>query len=51
MSPIPSATTSAVSVNTFDGRSHFGKAHQALTNFLHYQSHVQFAAATSLPPH
>ena len=28
-----------------------GEAHQALTNFLHYQSHVQFAAAASLPPH
>jgi hypothetical protein len=48
---IPSATTSAVSVDAFDGRSRLGEAHQALTNFLHYQSHVQFAAATSLPPH
>ena len=51
MSPIPSATTFAISVDTFDGRSRLGEAHQALTNFLHYQSHVRFAAAASLPPH
>ncbi|KAF8624588.1 hypothetical protein AX14_011749 [Amanita brunnescens Koide BX004] len=50
-SPIPSTTTSAVSVDAFDRRSRLGEAHQALTNFLHYQSHVQFAAAASLPPH
>ena len=50
-SPIPSATTSAVSVDAFNRRSRLGEAHQALTNFLHYQSHVRFAATTSLPPH
>ncbi|KAF8637741.1 hypothetical protein AX14_010270 [Amanita brunnescens Koide BX004] len=49
--PIPSTTTSAVSVDAFDRRSRLGEAHQALTNFLHYQSHVRFAAAASLPPH
>ena len=50
-SPIPSTTTSSISVDAFDGRSRLGEAHQALTNFLHYQSHVRFAAAASLPQH
>ena len=48
---IPSTTTSSISVDAFDGRSHLGEAHQALTNFLHYQLHVQFTAAASLPQH
>ena len=50
-SPIPSTTASSISVDAFDGQSRLGEAHQALTNFLHYQSHVWFTAATSLPQH
>ena len=50
-SPIPSTTASSISVDAFDGRSRLGEAHRALTDFLHYQSHVRFAAAASLPQH
>ena len=51
MSPIPSTSASSISVDAFDGRSRLGEAHRALTDFLHYQSHVWFAAAASLPQH
>ena len=46
-----SSTNPAYNVPAFNGRDRLVALHQEITNFLHYQSHVQFAATKSLPPH
>ena len=34
----------------FNAHDHLIALHQEITNFLHYQLHVQYTATTSLPP-
>jgi hypothetical protein len=46
-----SSTNPAYNVPSFNGRDHLVALHKEITDFLHYQSHVQFAATESLPPH
>ena len=46
-----SSTNPAYDVPAFNGRDRLVALHQEITNFLHYQSHVRFAATKSLPPH
>ena len=46
-----STTNPAYNVPSFNGRDHLVALHKEITDFLHYQSHVQFAATESLPPH
>ena len=46
------ATTSnpAYNVPAFNGRKQLAEIHRHLSDFLHYQSHIQLDATTSLPP-
>ena len=46
-----STTNPAYNVPSFNGRDRLIALHQEITDFLHYQSHVQFTATRSLPPH
>ena len=46
-----STTNPAYNVPAFNGRDHLVTLHKEITDFLHYQSHVRFAATESLPPH
>ena len=46
-----SSTNPAYNVPAFNGRDRLVALHQEITDFLHYQSHVRFAATKSLPPH
>ena len=46
-----STTNPAYNVPSFNGRDHLVALHKEITDFLHYQSHVRFAATESLPPH
>ena len=46
-----SSTNPAYNVPAFNGRDCLVALHQEITDFLHYQSHVRFAATKSLPPH
>ena len=46
-----SSTNPAYNVPAFNGRDRLVAIHQEITDFLHYQSHVRFAATKSLPPH
>ena len=46
-----STTNPAYNVPAFNGRDRLIALHQEITDFLHYQSHVRFAATRSLPPH
>ena len=46
-----SSTNPAYNVPSFNGCDHLVALHKEITDFLHYQSHVQFATTESLPPH
>ena len=46
-----SSTNPAYNVPSFNGRDRLIALHKEITDFLHYQSHVRFAATESLPPH
>ena len=46
-----SSTNPAYNVPSFNGRDRLVALHKEITDFLHYQSHVWFAATESLPPH
>ena len=46
-----SSTNPAYDVPSFNGRDHLIRLHQEITDFLHYQSHVRYAATASLPLH
>ena len=46
-----SSTNPAYDVPSFNGHDRLVALHQEITDFLHYQSHVRFAATESLPPH
>ena len=46
-----SSTNPAYNVPAFNGRDHLVRLHQEISDFLHYQSHVRYAATASLPPH
>ena len=46
-----SSTNPAYNVPAFNDRDRLVALHQEITDFLHYQSHVRFAATKSLPPH
>ena len=46
-----STTNPAYNVPSFNGRDCLVALHKEITDFLHYQSHVRFAATESLPPH
>ena len=46
-----SSTNPAYDVPAFNGRDRLVALHQEITDFLHYQSHVRFAATKSLLPH
>ena len=46
-----STTNPAYNVPSFNGRDRLVALHKEITDFLHYQLHVQFAATESLPPH
>ena len=46
-----SSTNPAYNVPSFNGRDRLVALHKEITDFLHYQSHVWFAATKSLPPH
>ena len=46
-----SSTNPIYDVPSFNGRNHLVALHQEITDFLHYQSHVRYAATKSLPPH
>ena len=46
-----STTNPAYNVPSFNGRDRLVHLHQEITDFLHYQSHVRYAATASLPPH
>ena len=45
-----SQTNPAYDIPSFNARDHLVTLHQEITNFLHYQLHVQYAATASLPP-
>ena len=44
-----STTNPAYDVPAFNRRKQLAEIHRHLSNFLHYQSHIQLDAATSLP--
>ena len=46
-----SSTNPAYNVLAFNARDHLVALHQEITDFLHYQSHIWYAATRSLPPH
>ena len=46
-----SSTNPAYNVQSFNGRDRLVALHKEITDFLHYQSHVRFAATESLPLH
>ena len=46
-----STTNPTYNIPSFNGHDRLVALHQEITDFLHYQSHVQFAATASLPPH
>ena len=46
-----SLTNPAYNVLAFNARDHLVALHQEITDFLHYQSHIWYAATRSLPPH
>ena len=46
-----SSTNPAYNVLSFNGRDCLVALHKEITDFLHYQSHVWFAATESLLPH
>ena len=46
-----SLTNPAYNVPSFNGRDRLVRLHQEITDFLHYHSHVRYAATASLPPH
>ena len=46
-----SLSNPAYDVPSFNGRDRLVRLHQEITDFLHYQSHVRYAATASLPPH
>ena len=46
-----SSTNPTYNVPSFNGRNHLIALHKEITNFLHYQSHVQYTVTESLPPH
>ena len=46
-----SSTNPAYDIPSFNGRDHLIALHQEITDFLHYQSHIRYAATKSLPPH
>ena len=46
-----STTNPAYNVPSFNGHDRLIALHKEITDFLHYQSHVRFAATASLPPH
>ena len=46
-----STTNPAYNIPSFNGRDRLIALHKEITDFLHYQSHVRFAATASLPPH
>ena len=46
-----SQTNPTYDVLSFNGCDHLVRLHQEITDFLHYQSHVQYATTASLPPH
>ena len=43
-------TNPAYDIPSFNGRDRLVTLHQEITDFLHYQLHVQYTATTSLPP-
>ena len=43
--------TNAYDIPSFNGCDRLVCLHQEITNFLHYQSHIQYPATTSLLPH
>jgi hypothetical protein len=45
-----SQTNPAYSVPSFNAWDRLLHIHQEVTDFLHYQSHIRFAATTSIPP-
>jgi hypothetical protein len=45
-----SQTNPAYSVPSFNAQDRLLRIHQEITDFLHYQSHIRFAATTSIPP-
>ena len=45
-----STTNPAYNIPAFNRRKQLTEIHHHLSNFLHYQSHIQLDAATSLPP-
>ena len=45
-----STTNPTYNVPAFNGRKQLMEIHHHLSDFLHYQSHIQLDAATSLPP-
>ena len=46
-----SSTNPAYDVPSFNGRNRLVALHQEITDFLHYQSHIRYAATKSLLPH
>ena len=46
-----SSTNPAYNVLAFNACDHLVALHQEITDFLHYQSHVRYAATKSLPLH
>ena len=46
-----SSTNPTYDVPSFNSRDRLVALHQEITDFLHYQSHVWYAATKSLPPH
>ena len=46
-----SSTNPAYDVPSFNGHDRLIALHQEITDFLHYQLHVQYTTTKSLPPH
>ena len=46
-----SQTNPTYDVLSFNGCDHLVRLHQEITDFLHYQSHIQYATTASLLPH
>ena len=44
-----SQTNPAYDILAFNGHDHLICLHQEITDFLHYQLHIQYAATASLP--
>ncbi len=46
---VPTPNQQVFDISTFNGRQRFQEIHELLSEFIHYQSHIQSHLATTLP--